>query len=85
MNTSVRDCGCTYRDTGLPSPQLPADVRLVDALADGATWGELCNALRCNTVDKRDALHRMLHRIATPTIVPEAGPGRKGTLWLLKT
>lgn len=52
-------------------------------LKNERSWADLCNALRCRTDDTRDALHRVLHEIATPHVTPESGPGRRGTLWKL--
>jgi hypothetical protein len=87
--TSVRSCGCTYRDTGTPRPDWPLGQPLVTAtrllLTPGPmTWGLLCNKLRCNTYERRDDLHRVLHKIAEPSITPTEGRGRRGTLWTLK-
>lgn len=58
-------------------------VRLL--LAPGPmTWGEICTKLICRHYETRDELHRILHRIAEPTITPAEGRGRRGTLWTLK-
>ena len=86
--TSVRPCGCTYRDTG-SSVVIEENLTLIRAvrfllIPAPRNWGEICNLLRCNTYGKRDELHRILHRIADPSITPTEGRGRKGTLWQLK-
>lgn len=49
----------------------------------GLGWGSLCTKLVCRNYERRDGLHRILHKIAVPTIIPEQGRGRKGTLWRL--
>lgn len=87
--TRVRDCGCTYRANPFVSVTEEQATRLASQLLGvmlgrGATWGECCTAVRANTDAKRDALHYVLHLIATPEVTPETGPGRKGTRWHLR-
>jgi hypothetical protein len=85
----VWPCGCTYRDTGSTSftdPRLePAARTMLELVPVGMTWSALCIALNMNTHEKRDALHRVMHEIATPEVTPMAGRGRRGTRWHLVT
>lgn len=87
--TKVRACGCTYRETspwGMSSEWIELRTRAARflLLMDGPMgWGELCTKLVCRSYETRDELHRILHRIAVPEIVPSQGRGRRGTLWHL--
>jgi hypothetical protein len=89
--TSIRSCGCTYRDTGcyaMPDEWIDRVTKAVTTLLeiriDGMTWAEICIALRITTHQRRDELHRILHGIATPEVTPTEGRGRRGTKWHLK-
>lgn len=89
----VYACGCTYRAdprVDLPgTPESAADERVLRreisaVLADGPrTWGALCLAFRVDGDSARDRFHLILHQVATPTITPVVGVGRKGTTWAL--